>query len=563
MSGLAADFRHAARLYLKTPWSSALTLIVLTVAIACISAFVSLWNDLLPKPHPGFDQGERLVTIGQTDGARWATLRQDLIDRIDEEADSVESVAGVMTATQYLVRDDEAESVETELVTARYFTELGPSVALGRGLGKDDHLEGAEPVVVLSHAFWQRRFGGRPDVLGETVRVDGPKIRTESLAGRVDASEYSQAYRIVGVLSPRMRGTFADGTDLWIAYEPWRRAIFGEKGAAFGLNTVARLRGADVAAVRAELNGRYIGIEPPLVRRDYRLDAVPGLVTDALIYRDTARQVRLFLAGSLLLGLVATCTMGLFLLARWPSRQRELAIRVALGAPVTRLGRQLVSEAVLLVLPATMLGILVGWWLTVLLQQVPFLQQAEWHGATPFQSRVMLSIGGLALLLTLLASLAPITGLKRLRLAQHARTMTARAGWGQRLIGNVQVAMAGLLAGAAIAFGWYLVALASADHGFSAPDVLVVRPDAWEIGQIVDTDHEAVLNERERRREVIAALPGVQAVAFGGAVPGAGGFTQFALVRRASGDDAEVQAVFASADHAYRSYSAGNSSTGT
>jgi putative ABC transport system permease protein len=550
MSGLAADLRHAVRLYLKTPLSSALTLVVLAVAIACISAFVSLWNDLLSKPHLGFDHGQRLVTLGQTDGSRWVKLRLDLIDRIGEDADSVESVAGVMTATQYLVRDDEAEPIETELVTERFFTELGPAVALGRGLAGEDHVEGAEPVVVLSHDFWQRRFGGRPDVLGETIRVDGPKIRTESVAGRIDASEYSQTYRIVGIMASGMAGTFTDDTALWMAYEPWRRAIFGEKGSAGGLNAIARLVGDDVSSVRAELNGRYAGDESSLIGPDFRLDAVPGLVTDALVYRDTLRQVRLFLAGSLLLGLVATCTMSLFLLARWPSRQRELSIRVALGAPVTRLARQLLSEAVLLVLAAMTLGIFVGWWLTVLFQQLPFLQQAEWHSTSPFQSPVLSSIGGLAILLTLIASLAPITGLRRLRVSQHARTMTARAGFGQRLIGNTQVAMAGLLAGAAIAFGWYLIALANADRGFSAPDVQVVRLNGWEIGQIVDTDHEAVLNERERRREVIAALQGVQAVAFGGAVPGAGGFTQPALVRH-SGDETKVQAVFVSADHAY------------
>jgi ABC-type antimicrobial peptide transport system permease subunit len=246
--------------------------------------------------------------------------------------------------------------------------------------------------------------------------------------------------------------------------------------------------------------------------------------------------VRLFLAGSMLLTLTAACNVSLFLLSRAPGRRRELAIRMAVGALPARIARQLMTESGLLVVTAALLGLVASIWLAVALPSLPFLQRVRWENVTVLDWRVLGIAGAAALLLALLVSLAPVAGLRRVGLEAGSRRVRRVAGWGQRLVGSAQVALATVVGAAAIAFVWHVIVMSLADRGFSATDVYVVRltpPTNFRLPTLAD--RESGPAERELRRAVIGSVPGVESVAFTTAVPGLMGMLM--MMQAAPSDD--------------------------
>jgi putative ABC transport system permease protein len=534
MSGVLADLRHAFRLYARTPASSALAVAGLAAALAIETAFISLWNVLELAPHPGFESRRNLVTIGRYDGRFSLPLSLDVLERIDTEASTIESAAGVMTAKQTLDHEGKSAEVTTELVTSGYF-ELGPPVLLGRPFSRADHEPAAAPVAILSYTFWQREFGGRDDVLAETVRLRGKSPIFGSFS---DSPEGEQTYQVIGVLPPRVRGTFSADVDVWLPFEEvWPVLGEGRPVNAFPLfGGLGRLSdGASLESARAELAGRFRSAPGEVdVFAMGNLEATRGVVPDLGSYAEVRRQVLLFLAGSGVLALTAACNVSLFLLSRAPRRRRELAIRAAVGALRTRLARQLLTESSLLVVTAASIGLGASIWLAAKLPDVEFLRELQWRawrGVTVFDWRVLGLAAGIALLLAVLVSLAPIAGLGRIGL----QTRTGRhpgAGPGQRVFAAAQVALATTVGAAAVAFLWHLTAMSHADRGFDPTNVHVLRLEARPPLRRADLNPSgmaalttAAAAERQHRREVLGSLPGVEAVTFGAAVPGASGMT--------------------------------------
>ncbi len=542
MRGLRADLLHAVRLYRQTPAASLIAVAVFATALATVAAFLALWSDLALKPLPGFERSNDLVTVRQTDGQRSTFLSYALIEAINADATTVGSMAGVFPIQQHVDRDGERTEIPTELVTERYFPEVRPRVQLGRPFDEADHDPNGAPVAIVSDAFWREHFGGRDDVLGQVVRIYGPDIMIRTGDGDARAAEKMQDYRVVGVLAPEITGTLYAGVGVWLPYEQAAEFLLGSAGPGYlRMSMLAALgrpaAGVSDAAIRTELRGRYAGSDDLGIVVGMQLDVMRGVVADFDRQRDLVRQVQLFLAGSVLLALVAGCNISLFLLSRAPGRRRELAIRMAVGAPLKRLARQLATESALLVAAATVLGIALSLWFTVLFRDLAFLRDAQWRNATVFDWRVLALLAVLMLALAVLVSLAPVAGLKRIGIAAGSRGVTARAGVAQRLAGTAQIAVAGVMAGAALAFVWHLLEMSTADHGFSAPNVYVVMLQPPQGGVDFSTNEDALLQMRERRREVIAALPGVENVAFSVSVPGR--FRSMFVVPLASSDDPE------------------------
>ncbi|HUF73763.1 MAG TPA: FtsX-like permease family protein [Gammaproteobacteria bacterium] len=315
------------------------------------------------------------------------------------------------------------------------------------------------------------------------------------------------------------------------------------------LRALGRLApGAEPAAVAAELDERYEDIDEQGVIPDEPFDAMSGLVLDINAQRNAKRQLQLFLAGSVLLALVAAANVSLFLLSRAPGRRHELGIRMSVGAPLRRLGRQLATEASLLIVAATALGLLAGFWLQSYLQGISFLEGARWQSASLLDWRVLAVIVSFLLLLTLLVSLAPVFGLKRLGIASSSRSVATRANLTQRIACSGQIAIAGTVAAAAIAFGWYLALLVTADHGYDTRDVhAVTMTQQPNFGPASGQDFTARFAERERRRQIIAGIPGIESVAFGTAAPGVTTGTLIARIPRPipPGDNVQFAAVAA------------------
>ena len=577
MTGLIGDLRHAIKVYRSTPIASGIAVAALAVAMGFVSAFLSMWSDVALKPPEGFERSGRLVTIGQSGGYAAADssapLTLDIIEGIDATVSSLEFAAGVTSFPQSLRLDDGEQAIQAEAVT-RNFSDLRPRLLLGSLFDEQDHVPDAEPAVILSHRLWLAHFGGREDVIGETARISEigfnvPARATTTAGDRRPPEARGQDYRIVGVMSPQMTGTFADAIDVWLPYEQAVPFLYGlpEAGSQRELgvsglitspagsgNTPTRMRGiarlasgvgAEAASnelnARLEIEGQALAQGLNLSGEEIRFDAIEGVVRDNGIQRESRGQVRLFLLGTLLLAVVAACNISLFLLARASRRRRELGIRMAVGASTRRLARQLASEAALLILLATAAGIAISLWLSVVLRELPFLQQAEWRDVSPFDWRVLAMLAAFMLLLTLLVSLAPLFGLRRMGIGASSAMVTGRAGWGQRLAGTVQITLTGVVGAVAAAFAWHLFHFATADRGFDAEDVLVVEleraPVTASPGAPV-TQTSAVV-DRERRRDVVAGLPGVEDASFASYAPGGAGNASFTIIQRESGEYVE------------------------
>ena len=533
MTGLITDLRHAIRVYGATPLASAIAVVALAVATAFVAALLSLWSDLAFDGHRGFERSDELITVGPANTSGIGGLQAWAIAEYDAATVTLQGLAGSdVSVSPCIERSGERVCSQAELVTAGYFEMLRPRLSLGSGFSADDHRADAEPVVVISDDLWRREFERRPDVIGASLALVHSRM-TGYPGGPVNTPEPTfedrhHQVRIVGVMAPEMHGTLERGPriDFWMPHE--RMAPdFASVGAITMLISVGRLAAdTTLEQAQAELEQRYPPGSAELRQLTMgpastgRLVAVAGVATAPAMVSDGRRQVGIFLAGTLLLAIVAACNASLFLLSRAPTRRRELGIRVSIGATVQRLARQLATEAGLLVVAATAAGVLLSLWLAALLRNLAVFEDVRWRDLPTLDWRVLTMIVGLAAALCVVVALAPLLGLRREGIAAAAREASARAGWGQRLAGTAQVCIAAVVSAVAVAFAWQFVAFATADRGFEMRDISVIRISNRLTGReqgLTNADREAL---RVDRLESIANLPGVQAAALASSVPG-------------------------------------------
>jgi len=544
MRGILADLRHAFRIYVRTPVASGLAVVVLAVAMAFVTAFLSMYVDVGLRGHPGFERAGQLVTIGQTDGRQLGGLPAEIIARLAEEIRSLDAVAG-MTRSSIPSTQEDVPPILLELVTAEFFPGLKPRLHAGRGLEPTDHDPEAAKVAVVSYRYWRDVLGGG-DVLGTVIEVElQPMIRfSASVSAQAPQTEESEEedyeFQVVGIMAPEMTGSVDRQTGVWLPYERLTDMLFpvGEAPAALlsslrnsmTMQSIGRRAdGASTDSVVDEIRSWHENSQVLSTQPGYRLDAVTGVVANLNAHRNTLRQLQLFLGASVLIALVAAANVSLYLLARAPGRRRELGIRMAVGAPLGRLARQLASEAGLLVVVAAGIGLLLSLWLASFLRGLAFLREASWRDVSLLDWRVLALIGGFLLVLTMLVSLAPILGLKRLGIAASSRQVAARASLAQRFAGALQISIAGTLGGAAIAFAWYLGTMTLSDPGYAVRDRVVAQfninfSNAFRSGNLDANREQQIMDaatvEMARRREAVATIPGVTAVSFGTPIPG-------------------------------------------
>ncbi len=527
MRGILTDFRHAFRIYVRTPIASGLAVIVPAIAMAFVGAFLSMYVDFVLEPHPGFEQSGRIVTLGQNDGTRLTGVPWLLIERIDSEVPAVEAIVGASTYFQAV--GDPPTTQITEFVTRGFSSGLRPVLEIGRGFEDSEHDPEAERVVLISHRYWREKLGGDPDVLDTTLEVTLRGGTIFGPNGPEQPDPETADYRIIGVVAAEMGGLQNDQVAYWLPLERVAPTLYGDATTARTrvFQTFARTAaGVSPTALADQLNARYLGEAQQLrLQPGFRLDAISGIVRNMNQQRDMQRPLNLFMVGSLLLALVAAANVSLFLLARAPGRRRELGIRLAVGAPLRRLARQLASEAGLLVILAALIGLAGSVWLAGFLRGLAFLRQAAFRDVTLFDWRVLGLVGGFLALVTLLVSLAPVLGIKRLGIAASSRQVAARASLAQRIAGASQITIAGTMGGAAIAFGWYLGGMIFSYPGYETRDLHIVNAQPAALARVTTSSGlisvENVVVEMARLREAIEALPGVNAVSVGSPVPGA------------------------------------------
>ena len=344
METLTRDIRYGFRSLLKRPGFTAVALIALALGIGANTAIFSLVNAVLLRPLP-FAEPDRLVWVYgniRNAGNRASVSPLDFLDYRKQNTTFEEFAAqfsGPLALN--LTGDGEPERLTAGAVTGNYFQALGVKAALGRTFQLENENPGRDQVAVLSYGLWQKRFGGDPAILNKSLTLDGKK------------------FEVVGVLS--QDSSFSQTTDLWVPINFDISPDMKQRKAHF-LRPIGKLKsGVTLAQAQADTDmiARRLEEQYPDSNAGWNLRLVS--LREELIGSTRPTLLLLFGAVGFVL-LIACANVANLLLVRAATREREIALRTALGASRFRIVRQMITESVLLSLVGGMLGALLAVW---------------------------------------------------------------------------------------------------------------------------------------------------------------------------------------------------------
>lgn len=499
------DVRYGMRGLLRSPLFAATAILSLAIGIGANVTIFSVASGLLLRPLPGLTDPARIVDVGRTqNGSGFDTSSYPNYRDFRERVTTLEGVyaARLEPVPMSLSENGEAERVYGMIVSGNFFEVLGTRAYTGRLLqDADDRSIGNSPVAVIGYDLWVRRFASQPDVLNRMVVLNG------------------HSFTIVGVAPRGFQGTTLLKPDLWVPISAIAQAMprtstdLLNSRPAVWLFMGGRLKpGVTVAQAHAEAVaiGDSLQREYPNENRgkSFRVDRtalVPGEISAV------AGFVGLLMAIVGLVLLIACINLSGMLLARGAARQREIAVRLAIGASRSRLVRQLLTETAILFVLAGLAGTLISIWLTtVLWSLVPALPIPVYVDVTS-DWRVLGFALGLAIVAGGLAGLAPALQSTRLDFASALKTDAFERGPGRLrlrsafVVGQVTISLV-----LVIAAGLFLRALqhaASIEPGFDGRNVEIVSLDLSVAGY-KDGTVQPFVRELTTRA---ASLPGVAA----------------------------------------------------
>jgi predicted permease len=503
------DFRYGLRVLLKTPGFTAVAVLTLALGIGANTAIFSIVNTVLLRPLP-FQDSNRLVALGIFD-TRDTAIPTGIVsypDAMDVRArnHSFQEVSVYSDNDASLTGIGEPLHVNVENVSANIFRLLGTRPVLGRPFLDSEDAPG-DHVVILSDALWRAHFNADPAVIGRALNLNG------------------RAYTVVGVMPRGFQFPVqAAARDLWVTFsrqaevdDPKDKPRTEQRG-NHSFQAIARLKpGVTLAQANADLASisHALAAEYPAINMYVGIGATSELNS---IVGDT-REPLLILFGAVgLVLLIACANVANLLLARSMSREREIAIRAALGASRVSIMRQLLAESFLLSLTGAALGIgAAEWALSAILRLYPDnLPRAAEIG---IDYRVLLFTAGLAILTGIVFGLVPALQVSRPNLTEAMRDggRGATTGAGHnRLRSGLVIAETALgillLAGAGLLIR-SLNRLAHADLGFNPEHLLTATFDLSETRYNPDQQDQFIRELMTR----IRALPGVSGAT--GAMP--------------------------------------------
>lgn len=518
MHSLATDIRFAFRMLVRRLGLSATIVLVMALGIGTTTAVVTVVDNVLLRPLD-LPDSEDIVTVCQThpQGDQWCGASPTNEYDWERSAHTLSALGIGRIENMSLHNEQGAADVNVGLATAGFLRVLGVAPALGRFIAPDDvPPRGAGHVLVLSYEFWQTEFGGDSSVIGRSATLDG------------------EAYTVIGVLPAGLRIPRLDFAKAWrpLPFDPTDEEYRFWRG-FFAMGRLAP--GASIDDARTELTAIHAGL----------VEAHPDVLSGSGV---TVRRMReylvapsrgmllVFLGAALVVLAIVAVNVASLLLARATAREREFAVRTALGASRTTLARQLLIESGVLAMVGGVAGILAGYWATDLFLRVapPGIPRLD-------EVHVDLRVLGFSLLATALAAvafgLAPLLRLRKLVLATGLREGRGTSGGkhvrrARQALVVVQLALAlVLLTGGGLLFRSFTTLL-QWRPGFETQHVLTFQlfpgPGRY-------PEAEQVLSLYRRTEATLENLPGVRSVGTVSAGPlfgGGDGTTPFQTVGR-------------------------------
>jgi putative ABC transport system permease protein len=508
MKNLLQDLRYGARMLAKKPGFTSIAVLTLALGIGANTTIFSVINALILNP-PHIAESDRVAAIWRTTRDKRTEGYVSYLELQDWRAQnrSFEEIAAYKPNGFILLDEDQAERLQGMRVTANFLAFLKVQLLRGRDFRVEEEKRGAEQVVIISHRFWQNRLGGNEAVLGQQLTLNG------------------KPFSIIGILPPGFEFPLAEKQTELLTTIAEEGQNLDERGAQV-LKVIGRLKqGVNFTQAQAELTEIAANLEQQYPGYNREVTAYLVSVDEQIVGVEVRRALWVLLGAVGFLLLIACTNVTNLLLVRASVRQKELALRVALGAGTWRIARQLLTESLLLALLSGGAGLLMAVWGLSAIKyygagQLPRLDEVE------IDARVMAFTLAVSVVTALLFSLLPVFKASRPDINEvlKASAKTATSGGSLRLWRDLLV-VAEVALGLVLLIGAGLMMrsfglLVNVNPGFDPNNVLTGR---------ISLTRAAYENTEERVRYVngalerLRALPGIESAAFIAPMPFSGG----------------------------------------
>jgi len=464
---LTQDVRYGARMLAKHKAFTSIAVITLALGIGANTAIFSVVNELLLRPLP-YRDAERIVMLWEVSpqGRHQNSTSRGNFRQWRQQSTSYQQIAAFSDQRLNLTGAGEPEELSVQMATPELFKVLGVDPILGRTFLPEDGEEGKPAVAVLSYGLWQRHFGGQPSVVGQDINLNDKK------------------YTVIGVM-PRnfqfhiqQRSGTGMPAELWIVLPMPTGPGANERGRF--LSTVARLKdGVTVDHAAAELRTIHTRLsnETPEFNKNWAAEVLP---LREQFFGNVRRPLWLMLGAVGFVLLIACANVANLLLSLATSREKEIAVRAALGARRTRIVRQLLTESLLLALLGSVLGLAFAW---VGIKALMMISPKDFVSlqSVGLNVTVLLWTLGVSVLTGIIFGLAPALHVSRLNLndslKEGGKSESGQASGSRRLrsalvISEIALAIV-LLASAGLLIKSF-IRLQQVDRGFDTDNVLTM-----------------------------------------------------------------------------------------
>ena len=516
MEKIWQDIRFALRVLAKSPGYALVVVLTLGLGIGANTTIFTVVDRMLLRPLPVKDPGELVVpaSMDPTQSFLRGLSYADYKDFRDQTRDSFQDMAGYFLEFVGMSADNRPERMTVGFVTPNYFSMLGIQPALGRLiLPSEGEKPGADPVIVLGNSYWRRRFNADPNVVGKAVQINGQPFTVVGVVPQ----EFLGTYTLIemdGYLPVNMLGVASDGASNLSARQ--RR----------NMHALARLK-PGVSIKQAESTLQVVASRLDQQYPDTNSKTTMHLLPERMARPEEEGGSDIAFVSGIFLGLVglvlllACVNVANILLVRGTMRQKELAIRAALGAGRERLVRQLLTEIVILALLGGVAGMAIGAFAARLIEEIPLAIQLPIRLDFTLDWRVILYSIGVSLAAALLAGLLPALRTVRADLQGTLRE-GGRGNTGGRehhrmrnVLVGMQVALSVMLLVSAALFSESFVRSHALDLGFEPRGVM---------NAVLDVDFRGYDEAQGRAfyRQLlrkVRTLPGVESATLAFSIP--------------------------------------------